>query len=230
MLNNRLATIAKYITPNTNVVDIGTDHALLPIFLIQNGLSSKVIGVELNDGPYLKAKDKVASLGLDKYIELRLGDGLEPVMGDQVNIIVIAGMGGQTVIEILKKATSLLGKVDRIILQPMNRCELVRNYIHYTKGLTIADEDIVMEGDRLYEVIIAEPGVSQDFDDILIEIGPMLFRKKHPLFPILLEKKIQCYKKIANNLDKSDKITVKDKVRYYDTKAKCLEKVLVSCL
>ena len=230
MLNNRLATIAKYITPNSNVVDVGTDHALLPIFLIQNGLSSKVVGVELNRGPYLKAKDNVATLGLDKYIDLRLGDGLEPVLNDKVNIIVIAGMGGKTIIEILKRATSLLKKVDRVILQPMNGCELVRNYLHFTKGLTLADEDIVMENDRLYEIIIAEPGISQDFDDMLIEIGPILFRKKHPLFPMLLEKKIQRYRKIANNLDKSNKITVKDKVRYYDTKANCLEKVLVSCL
>ena len=230
MLNNRLATIAKYITPNSNVVDVGTDHALLPIFLIQNGLSSKVIGVELNRGPYLKARNNVAALGLDKYIDLRLGDGLEPVLNDQVNIIVIAGMGGKTIIEILKKSTSLLKRVDRVILQPMNGCESVRNYLHYAKGLKIADEDIVMENDRFYEIIISEPGVSQDFDDMLIEIGPMLFRKKHPLFPMLLERKIQRYRKIANNLDKSNKITVKDKVRYFDTKANCLEKVLVSCL
>jgi len=230
MLNNRLATIAKYITPNSKVVDVGTDHALLPIFLIQNGLSSKVVGVELNRGPYLKARNNVAALRLDKYIDLRLGDGLEPVLNDQVDIIVIAGMGGKTIIEILKRGVSLLKKVNRVILQPMSGCELVRNYLHYTKGLTIADEDLVMENDRLYEIIIAEPGVSQDFDDILIEIGPILYRKKHPLFPMLLEGKIQRYREIANNLDKSNKITAKDRIKYYDAKAKCLEKVLVSCL
>ena len=230
MLNNRLAAIAKYITPNTNVVDVGTDHALLPIFLIQNTISSKVVGVELNREPYLKAKNKVAALGLDRYIDLRLGYGLEPVQNDQVNIIVIAGMGAKTIIEILKRGAGLIKKVDRIILQPMNGCELIRTYLHHNRNLAIVDEDIVMENGRLYEIIVAEHGVSRDFDDILIEIGSILFKKKHPLFPILLEKKIQRYKKIADNLDKSNKLTSKNRIKYYESKAKSLEKVLISCL
>ena len=230
MLNNRLAAIAKYITPDSNVVDVGTDHALLPVFLIQNGLSPKVMGIELNHGPYLKAKNNIVALGLDKHIDLYLGNGLEPVLNEKIDIVVIAGMGGKTIIDILKRGANVLKKVNKIILQPMNGCELVRSYLHYTKDLAIVDEDIIAESDKFYEIIIAEPGVSQEFDDILIEIGPILFRKKHPLFPALLERKIQNYKEIANNLDKSDKITAKDKVKYYDTKAKCLEKVLMSCL
>ncbi|KUO51450.1 MAG: hypothetical protein APF76_13890 [Desulfitibacter sp. BRH_c19] len=230
MLNVRLATIAKYITPNSLVVDVGTDHALLPIFLIQNNLACKIIGVEINQGPFLKARKNVSTLGLEKDIELRQGDGLEPVLNEQVDVVVIAGMGGKSIVEILKRGASLLKDVKKIILQPMNGCELVRNYLFYTKGLKISDEDLVKENNRLYEIIIAEPGQSQEFDDILIEIGPMLYSKRHPLFPVLLERKIQRYRKIANNMDKSNKITAKDKMKYYDAKANCLEKVLVSCL
>lgn len=230
MLNERLATIAKYVVPNSIVVDVGTDHALLPIFLIENNLACQIIGIEINQGPFLKAKKNVANLGLEKEIVLRQGDGLQPVINEQVDVVVIAGMGGKSIIEILKRGAKLLKNVKRIILQPMNGCELVRNYIFYTKGLKLSDEDLVMENDRLYEIIIAEPGESQEFDDILIEIGPILFSKKHHLFPMLLEGKIQRYRKISNNLDNSNKITAKDKMKYYDAKANCLEKVLVSCL
>jgi tRNA (adenine22-N1)-methyltransferase len=230
MLNKRLGQVAKYILPGSIVVDVGTDHAYLPIFLIKNNIASRIIGIELNAGPYKKALENIKINGVTERVQLINGNGLKPVLDYEVDVVVVAGMGGKTIVQILKEGFSMLRKVKRVILQPMNGTELVRNFLFNNKYLSIIDEDLILDGGRLYEIIVAGPGPKEEFDDILLEIGPILLKKKHPLLPLLLEEKIQRYRNIANSLDNSSSIYNREKIKYYDAKANCLEKVMVSCL
>ena len=229
MLDNRLDAVAKYVTPMSRVVDVGTDHALLPIYLIKNNITDKVIGIEVNEGPYQKAREKVSSMGLDDRIKILRGDGLEPIADCLVDIVVIAGLGSRTIVDILKKGAKTLENTKRLIFQPMNKSDILRHYL-INQGWYLFDEELILENNRLYEVIVAEPGQSQEIEDMLVEIGPVLFKKRHELLPLLLEEKMKRYIKIADDLEKSSDFVSQQKIRYYLSKAKKIEKVLVSCL
>lgn len=230
MLSNRLIQVAKYVLPGSVVVDVGTDHAHLPIHLLNNKLASQIIGIEINEGPYQKALENIKLKNLNDHIEILKGNGLKPVLNRKVDVVVIAGIGGHNIVDILKEGKDLLKNIKRLILQPMTASDLVRSYLCNHKDLTITDEDLVLEDERVYEIIIAEPGQGEDFDDIIIEIGPMLLKKRHPLLPILLENKIEKYRKISEELENSSKLYAKEKKKYYEAKVNCLEKVMISCL
>jgi tRNA (adenine22-N1)-methyltransferase len=210
------------------VADIGTDHAYLPVYLIKNSIVPRVIAVELNPGPLEAAKNTVAKYGLQGKVELRRGDGLKPIMPGEAAAAVIAGMGGATINSILAESLEVAKSLKKIILQPMSDAHLVRSYLQ-SHGFRLVDEELVLEDNRYYEVLVVQPGDSSEFDDIMLEIGPILFSKRHPLLAGYLEEKICHYKQIIDSLDRSCKVGAQEKKQYFEEKVYFLEKV-ISCL
>ena len=153
-LKNRLKMIADMIPIGSKVCDIGTDHAYLPIYLIKKDICRKVIACDLTIGPVEVAKKNVEQHKLESNIEVRLGNGLEPLLLDEVDVIVIAGMGGILIKEILMHNIDKTFKAKRIILQPMKDAEKLRKYL-YLNGFDILDEGIAVEGEKIYNVISA---------------------------------------------------------------------------
>lgn len=151
MISKRLNKISSHIK-GKRMADIGTDHGLVPIFLIENKIVDYAIAADISKPSLQKAID----LAKEKNIELdaRLGDGLEVLNPeDGIETVVIAGMGGVLIGEIL--SASEISKNVRLILQPMQGAKELRKYL-FENGYEIIDEDVVFEDDRYFEIIVAE--------------------------------------------------------------------------
>lgn len=138
------------------MVDVGTDHALLPIYAVQRRGSPFVIASDINPGPLAAAKRAVSEAGLTSVIDTRLGPGLETVRPGEVDVVVIAGMGGHVMTEILQEASEVLTQVKRLILQPMGAARTVRLYL-LGHGWSVVHEEIFLQVGKYYEFIVAEP-------------------------------------------------------------------------
>ena len=101
-LSRRLQTIADQVTQGARVADIGSDHALLPVYLIQSGRCPSAIAGELNTGPFQAARKQTAEAGLKTVIEVRQGDGLSVLEPGEADTVTIAGMGGSLMADILE--------------------------------------------------------------------------------------------------------------------------------
>ena len=216
-LPERLLRIASYVPQASLVADIGTDHAMLPVYLARQGICSKIIATDLHAGPLEAASSNVGLFNLWKQVDLRQGDGLEIIQPGEVNVIIIAGMGGVKINEIMSRAGAVLQQADRLVLQPSAGAGLVRRWL-LGNGWDLVDEDLVIDDERFYEIIVAEqPGTEEkrlqeagpdtsgdipskgtcpqpandDRGDLLLEIGPRLLEKKHHLLAAYLDKQIR---------------------------------------
>ena len=227
-LGSRLQGIANYVLPNKVFADIGTDHAYLPIYLIKNGIVKKAIAGDYNQGPYGAAQKAVLNYNLAGKIEVRLGNGLTVLAEGEADIVAIAGMGGTTIVEILSAKLNLAQQVQRLILQPMNNAQGVRLWLSQNSFKIVA-EDLVLDEGKLYEIIVAEKGIEAIVEEILYEIGPKLWEKKHSLLEQHLNKLLNKAKTSYKSLNHSEKADVKEKIKLYQTKIKALEEKL-QCL
>jgi tRNA (adenine22-N1)-methyltransferase len=116
----RLRALAALVPPGVPTADIGTDHALLPVLLLRESRVPRVIGVDRLAGPLARARATVQAEGLaqDPRLELRQGDGLDPLLPGEVGTLVIAGMGGERVLSILDRGADRLAGVQTLVLHP----------------------------------------------------------------------------------------------------------------
>lgn len=147
ILNKRLERISAFINDNECVCDIGCDHALLGIYLVLNKKNIRMISSDINEKPLLKAKDNIIKFNVENQIELRMGNGLEIITND-VTTIVISGMGGITMTNILEKI-NYYHNVKKLILSPNNDFPLVRKKLA-NLGFKIMKEEIVYEKGKYY--------------------------------------------------------------------------------
>lgn len=153
-LRRRLLAVAEMIPPSTGLVlDIGTDHAYLPIFLVQSGRAMHVIASDIAPLPLEKATRTVEKYGEHARVTLHLGDGMQDLAGCGADAAVIAGMGGEMIIHILEQAVFAANRNMRLILQPMTRCEVLRRWLG-ENGFAIVNEKLV-EDEKIYQVIEA---------------------------------------------------------------------------
>ncbi|MGE5576505.1 MAG: tRNA (adenine(22)-N(1))-methyltransferase [Syntrophothermus sp.] len=153
-LSPRLAAVVSFIPQGSSVADIGSDHAQLPIYLAKKGISTRIIAGEINREPFYNACKAVEEAGVNGPVEVRLGYGLNILLPGEVDIIVMAGMGGATIVEILRRRRAVADRARRLILQPMVAGGLVRRWL-LLHGFIIGHEQLVVEDEQIYEVIIA---------------------------------------------------------------------------
>lgn len=196
-LSQRLKMVASYVPEDSIVADIGTDHAYLPIYLVENNHVSRVIGSEVAKGPYQNAMRNVRDAKMDGLIDLRFGDGVQTLSEDDaIDVVTICGMGGKTIARILSAghARHIL-PVPRLILQPNTDEWAVRLWLAQ-HCYEIKYETIMEEGKGIYEIIVADyVDSSPDYTRLDIRFGPFLRDKKSPLF-------IEKYKQEGNNLER----------------------------
>jgi tRNA (adenine22-N1)-methyltransferase len=155
VLSKRLLKIAEHVPEGSKLADIGSDHALLPVYLAQHGLIVSAIAGELNAGPFAAALKQVEEADLKICIEVRKGDGLEVIVSGEVDVITIAGMGGQLIVQILMQGIAKLDQVQRLVLQPNVGEEAVRRWL-VEQGWFLSGEYIIHEDGKTYEVLIAD--------------------------------------------------------------------------
>ncbi len=150
-LGARLLTVADAVPECGSMVDCGCDHGYVSIYTMQSGKVKRITASDINRGPLENAKGEIASAGLSDKIETRLTDGLCGIA--RHDCVVIAGMGGETIVDIISKAPWTKDGVA-LILQPMTKPEILREYL-YREGFSIYREQIVREGGHMYAVISA---------------------------------------------------------------------------
>jgi len=212
-LKDRLAAVARYVPGGAKVADIGTDHAYLPVHLVESGICNKVVATDISAGPLAAAARTVNEYKLGEKIELRRGNGLEALASGEVDVITITGMGGNAIKSMLDASPEVLAEVKRLILQPMGDEGELRVWLA-GHGWKIADEVLVEEDGKLYAVVVAEPGQEKTQDPLLLEIGPRLVEKRDPLLSAYLAGLENKYLAILKGLARSRRREVAAKVVY----------------
>ena len=151
-LSLRLQAIEKHIGRGCRVADIGTDHAYLPIHIIESGLCEKVIACDIKSGPLKTAEKNIQAAGVSG-VELRLCDGLSGIHENEIDTAVIAGMGGEIIRDIIESAAFIKDEGTKLILQPMTSAEDLREYLSCF-GFEILSEEAVEDAGRIYPVIV----------------------------------------------------------------------------
>lgn len=149
------------------MADIGTDHGLLPIYLIENGISPTCIASDIGEGPAAAARRNVDAAGVAHLVSVRVGDGLQTLQENEVDDVVIAGMGGETIAAILDAAAWVQNPQYRLILQPMSHAEILREWLH-THGFSTVCERLLTDAGRAYILLVASydgaPPPADEFD------------------------------------------------------------------
>ncbi|WP_028610389.1 tRNA (adenine(22)-N(1))-methyltransferase [Paenibacillus harenae] len=155
-LSKRLQMIADYVTTGHRIADIGSDHAMLPVYLLQIEKCPTAIAGELNTGPYEAARKQAADAGLSSRLTVRQGDGLSVLQPGETDTVTIAGMGGSLMKEILESGRSAgkLEGVKELVLQPNVGEETVREWL-LDQGWYLKAESILEEDGKIYEVLNA---------------------------------------------------------------------------
>ncbi len=182
----RLAAVAGFVLPGGPVADIGTDHAYLPVALLAAGVVPRAVATDLRPGPLAAARDTVAAARLTAGIDLRLGDGLAVLAPGEVATVVLAGMGGPLIADLLAAALpAVLAGVWRLVLQPMAGEDTLRRRLP-AMGWRIADEALALEAGRIYPVIAADPAPAgvpvPELAPMDALLGPVLRRRGGKLF------------------------------------------------
>ncbi|HBM81324.1 MAG: class I SAM-dependent methyltransferase [Clostridiales bacterium] len=224
-LTPRLLCTASKIKKGSRPVDVGTDHAYLPIYLVENGICSRIIASDLRYGPLKKAQKNIELFNLKDKIDLRQGFGLSPIRAGEADCAVIAGMGGLLICKILSDGIDKADDMSYFVIQPMQEVPEVRKYF-YSSGYTIYDEELVKERDKIYQVISAKQGLEIIDDKIYYEIGKKLIEKRDPLLNEFISGKIIKIEKIIKKIEKIKTLNVQDKIFYCRTKISRYEEVL----
>lgn len=153
-LDSRLMAIANMVRKNKTFADIGTDHAYLPVYLVEKGIINRAVAADLRVGPLDNAKETVVSYGFTDKIELRLSDGLDNFKENEVQEIAVAGMGGLLISSFVERTKWLKNSDIHLILQPMTHIEELRKTL-FDNGFIIDNEVVAEDGDKLYIIISA---------------------------------------------------------------------------
>lgn len=195
-LTERMKVICEMTPKSDTVADIGADHALVSIALAESGTADKVYACDINEGPVAAARTNIIKKGLDGKITVMLSDGLSDVE-DKAETVIIAGMGGELIADILEKAD--ISKIKNFVLQPMNRADKLRESF-WRIGLKIEDEVLLSDAGRIYTVIRAIHG-SESLSTAEKMLGPIIMKKKGPLFLKYAERIIRYEMSKTNNED-----------------------------
>lgn len=209
MLSYRLQEVAKFIDKGKVVYDVGSDHALLPCFLVQEKICDKVYACDNKEGPLNKAKENIHKYHLEDKIIPILSNGIEDIK-DDVNIITICGMGFYTVKNILENKD--LSKYDKIIIQINKNVAELRKWISDSM-YTIISESIVYEDDKFYEIVVFNAKRTRPLDEMEIEYGPYLLNSSSSIFKKYLEYKRNKYKNIQ---EKAHTFTYEKQIKEID--------------
>lgn len=200
-LSKRLQAVADLLDSDLRTADIGTDHGYIPIFLIETGKCEKVIAMDINEGPLLRAKEHISEHGLTEKIETRLSDGVSALKVKECDAVIAAGMGGALVVKILEDGKEIFEHLKEFILQPQSELFKVREYLQ-EHAYHILEEDMVLEDGKFYPMMKVVRGQESPYDTIELRYGRKLLEQRNPVLRLFLEKEIRTKEKILKNLQK----------------------------
>lgn len=206
-INKRLKAIGDLVSANSFCLDVGCDHAFLDIYLVKKNIGIKAIASDVLIGPLNQARQNIKNEGLEDEIEVRLGDGLD-TYSEEVDTIIISGMGGRNMIGILQNNLDVLSKIKAIVISPNNYQEDVKRFL-CKNGFIIDDEIMIKEGKYIYQIIKFIKG-SKKYSKKEYFFGPVFLKKRNTLFYEYYERERESLEKIVRLLPEEHKEEIKN--------------------
>lgn len=198
-LSIRLQTIADFVKNDSTVADIGTDHAYIPIYLVKRDIIKKAFALDINKGPLKKASENINAFGFGEKIITRLSNGLDNLKPEEADTIIIAGMGGELIIDIMERGGDFFTPNKTFILSPHTKIDLVREFL-LNNGFCISKEDMCIDESKYYTVMEAKYSkVNIKYTEKELLFGRNLIREKHPILMKFLDREIDKYSRIVKN-------------------------------
>ena len=198
-LSKRLYAVAGLVTEGASVADIGTDHGYVPIYLVERGIASKVIALDVNQGPLNRARMHIVGHGLGDRIETRLSDGLAMIRPGEVDTVIASGMGGPLTIRILQEGKEVADQLNALILQPQSEICRVRRFLT-ENGYRIEQEDMVLEDGKYYPVMRVVHGTKEPYEEWEYLYGKRLLEARHPVLLEFLKRELHIKESILEQL------------------------------
>ncbi|MBA9085194.1 tRNA (adenine22-N1)-methyltransferase [Fontibacillus solani] len=245
-LSARLQQIADRLPVGCRLADIGSDHALLPVYAVQSGVALYAVAGEVNEGPYEAASRQVAEAGLNSKVHVRRGDGLAVIVKGEVDTITIAGMGGALIASILSAGADKLDGVNRLVLQPNVGEDIVRRWL-LDHNWFLLEESILEEDGKIYEIITAVsepeaaalnellyqerelPGGAVLTKELLLMMGPRLTQQPTNVLITKWESELDKLNKIRKSVASSNQEASREKEQQLADLSHQLKEVL-TCL
>ena len=220
--DNRLLSAVSYLTRGGRCIDVGTDHAYLPIYLVSEGIVSHAMACDINQGPLDSAKEHICSAGLETQIDTFLTDGLQGLEAFDADDIMIFGMGGELIIKILDEAPWVRNEGIGLILQPMSRANLLRKYL-VENGFEILGETLSQSG-KIYQTIHARfCGKSDSYTEEELLLGRRNIEENPPLFSAFVAHELEVCKRVLKGKELSATACAEEERKMIEILTKRLE-------
>ena len=220
-LSKRLKAASALVLSDGCIADIGTDHGYLPVYLVQSGQCSRAIAMDIKPGPLERARQHIVENNLEQLIQVRLSDGLMALKQGEADSVVITGMGGISVVQILENGLAKLSGIKELVIGAQSDLVKVRGFL-YQHGIYIDKEELVCEDSKFYPIFHAgweKPEYWQDqgyihfqeelqkkLPDITVyrqtfgQYGEYLLYKRHPILFKMLERDAEIKQRILDSL------------------------------
>ena len=213
-LDKRLQAVASLVPQGSRFADIGTDHAYLPVWLLEQGVIASAVAGDIAAGPCQAARTTVAMHGAASSIAVRQGSGLAVLRPGEADCIAICGMGGSTIISILAADMAVAKGAQRLLLQPMAGAAALRRWL-VAQGWCITREALVDDEPHFYEIICAERAEKyaarasdageQCYSEVEYLVGPALLRDGHPLLAKHIARQQASLQELLTNMARSER-------------------------
>lgn len=201
-LSARMAAVAGFVPKGAHLADVGTDHGYVPLWLLQEGRISTAIASDLREGPLQRAVASAKAAGLSDRVEFLLCDGLSPTWEGRCDTVIIAGMGGETIVEILQRAPWTKQDV-LLILQPQSKLEVLHTWLHQN-DYTISHARLVKDAGRIYSIYAVRGGASRaPFTPGEPYVNRILLEQRDLLLPDYLDSFIQKFRRSIAGLSQA---------------------------
>ena len=227
-LSQRLEVIYSFIREGDRVADIGSDHGYIPLKLIEDGVSDYIVLVDISKDSLKKGRDNIERFTKESnaHVDYRLGDGLKVIDFGEVDDVIIAGMGGRLIVDILRDDINKTDSFGKLILQPRNHSGELRYWL-YKNGYNITRDILVRENRHIPEIIVAEKGLSsidvEELKDSSVELEVPLHMCENDkdILSDFLERKVRKTEILLDNLKKSNTLNI-NMIKEYEYRLKYL--------
>lgn len=224
-LSKRLQAVADMVSKGNVVCDVGCDHGYVSIYLVEQKISPKVIAMDVNQGPLLRAREHIHAFGYDDYIVTRLSDGVNQLEKLEADTLICAGMGGRLMEKILTDGEEKVLAMKELILQPQSEIPAFRRFLR-EKGYYIARENMILEDGKFYPMVQVNPNQKNEVKKLTENLseeqlyladkyGYWLLSEKHPVLKEYLCFLIKQNQIIRSNLEQAE-ASLKQKERYLE--------------
>ena len=210
-ISRRLQSVAFFVQEGKVLADVGCDHGYIPIYLLQKKKIKKAIAMDINQGPLMRAKEHIQEWGLENYIDTRLSDGVGALKPDEVQSVVIAGMGGPLMENILTEGEEVLKTVTELVLQPQAEIGHFRRFLG-ENGYCITHEEMILEDGKYYPIMRAVHGKMEEQTEAEYLYGKKLLQNRNSVLKEFLDREQEKAEELLEKLKNSQTESAKTRI------------------